>query len=140
MRWWGVALGGVVAACASAEWREVDQAMYRVAAPLRARSFAPLAGPHNTFGSFSEAGLTAWHVHLQPGARYAFVAACSRECVSLDMQVTASDGSTARGSGTGRAAVIEPDPGVSGAVRVEIRHGACRTGRCYWAAQLLRAR
>jgi hypothetical protein len=127
------------AGCGQAAWREADANLNAAAGAARADGFAPMAGPHNTFGDFTAAGETAWRTHLEAHQAYVLVAACTAGCAALDFTVYephgAALGTDTSAAPTPRLAFTAPE---EGDYRVVFRFGRCGAARCRWVAQAYR--
>lgn len=123
------------AACGGADWREVDDRLAAASGPARAEGYAPLAGPFNDFGAFTDSGGKDWRVTLDTG-RYAVGAACTEGC-TLTLSISGPDGATLAADSApadARVARIRVAAGGMHTVRISAR---CPAGsRCRWASQV----
>jgi len=126
----------LLASCGRAEWHEADARLNLAATAAREEGYAPMRGPHNTFGTFSDAGSATWRVHLEPHQSYFLAAACAASCDSLNFSIVDSNHDEAfadTSAGPAPRLVFTP---VEGNLRVTFSHGPCHSGRCRWIAQV----
>jgi hypothetical protein len=127
----------VATGCGSAQWREADARLNAAAQSARASGYAPLPGPHNTFGDFASAGTITWRTHLEAQRSYFIAAACSSGCDTLDFSLAEPQGrqlaaDTTAGP-TPRLMFTTPE---EGDYHVTFRFGHCAVERCRWVAQV----
>lgn len=125
------------AACGGGQWREVDARLNDAAAPVRAQGFAPLSGPFNDFGAFTDSLRYGWEVALDSGQTYVIGAACTAECTALDAAVAAPSGErVAADSAAGPEPFVRLTAAARGTYTVALA-GRCRpAARCRWASQV----
>lgn len=122
--------------CGRAEWHQADERLNFAAQAAREDGFAPMRGPHNTFGTFTDSGSTTWRVHLEPRQEYFLAAACAASCDSLNFRLTDSNNDEAfADTSVGPAPRLVFTP-VEGNLRVTFTHGSCHSGRCRWIGQV----
>jgi hypothetical protein len=127
--------------CGRADWHLADERLNLAVGAAREDGFVPMRGPHNTFGTFSDAGSQTWRVHLDPHQPYFLAAACAPSCDSLNFQITDSNHDEVfadTSAGPTPRLMFTP---IEGNLRVTFTHGPCLGGgRCRWIAQLYERR
>ncbi len=123
--------------CGREQWREADARLNTAAQAAREQGYAPLSGPHNTFGDFASAGSVTWRTHLDAGRRYFIAAACTTGCDTLDFTLDEPAGrriaaDTTQGP-TPRPMFVSPE---EGDYHVNFRFGRCLAEHCRWVAQV----
>jgi hypothetical protein len=126
--------------CGRADWHQADERLNFAADAAREDGFVPMRGPHNSFGTFSDAGSTTWRVHVDPRQPYFLAAACAPACDSLNFSIVDANHHEAfADTSAGPAPRLAFTP-IEGNLRVTITHGPCHTGRCRWIAQVYERR
>lgn len=132
-----VAVLAAAAGCGGDQWRALDTQLNAAAEPARREGFAPLAGPHNDFGTFADSLLKPWRVTLDSAATYVVGAACLGGCAALDLAVRGPDAALVTADTT-----TGPEPWLrftaprSGSFTVRVT-GRCAPGNtCWWIAQI----
>ena len=132
-----VLLALAAAACGREQWREADAHLNTASQDARDSGFAPMSGPHNTFGDFTSHGEVPWRVHLEAHQPYFIAAVCTSGCDTLDFTVTEPHGSPlAADTGSGGVARLLLQAPEEGDYRVTFRYGKCAVAKCRWVAQV----
>ena len=125
------------AGCGRAEWREADARLNETAEAARAGGYAPMSGPHNTFGAFRDSGTVTWRVHLEAHQPYFIAAACTGGCADFHFSVREPHGEiVATDTASGVSPRLQFTPPEEGDFQVLVHHGRCNAEQCRFVAQV----
>jgi hypothetical protein len=124
--------------CGREQWREADMKLNESAQAARDSGFAPMAGPHNTFGTFQDSGSATWRVHLEAHQPYFIAAGCTEGCSDLHFAIREPHGETvATDSAAARSAPrLVFTAAEEGDYQIAIQHGRCAVSECRYVAQI----
>ena len=125
-------------ACGREQWREADTKLNEAAQAARDSGFVPLAGPHNTFGTFRDSGSAAWRVHLEAHTPYFIAAACTAGCTDLHFAIREPHGETVATDSAAASAAprLLFTAAEEGDYQVAIQYGRCTADACRYVAQI----